>query len=79
LNGHGECNFTGLRPGTYAISVFHDENSNGKLDTNFLGIPKEGVGASNDAKGHFGPPKFADAAFQFPGGHLELKIAMTYY
>ena len=79
LNGHGECKFTGIRPGKYAVSVFHDENSNGKLDANFMGIPKEGVGASNNAKGHFGPPMFEDAAFQFPGGHLELKIAMTYY
>jgi len=79
LNGHGECNFTGMRPGRYAISVFHDENSNGKLDSNLFGIPREGVGASNNAKGHFGPPKFEDAAFQFTGGHLELRIAMAYY
>ena len=40
------CEFLGIEPGTYAVSVFHDENSNGKLDTNFLGIPREGVGAS---------------------------------
>src|SRR5215470_15518222 len=38
------CQFTGLAPGTYAVSVFHDENSNGRLDTNFMGIPREGVG-----------------------------------
>jgi uncharacterized protein (DUF2141 family) len=49
------CEFSGIEPGTYAVSVFHDENSNGKLDTNFLGIPREGVGASNDARGHLGP------------------------
>src|SRR5215470_4023791 len=48
------CEFSGIAPGTYAVSAFHDENSNGKLDTNFLGIPREGVGASNDAKGHMG-------------------------
>src|SRR5579871_2031373 len=50
--------------GVYAIACFHDENKNGKLDTNFLGIPTEGTGASNDAKGSFGPPKFRDAKFQ---------------
>lgn len=50
------CEFSGIAPGTYAVSVFHDENSNGKLDTNFMGIPREGVGPSNDAKGHSGPP-----------------------
>ena len=45
------CEFSGIAPGTYAASAFHDENSNGKLDTNFMGIPREGVAASNDARG----------------------------
>src|SRR5215469_17314337 len=72
------CEFSGIEPGTYAISVFHDENSNGKLDTNFLGIPREGVGASNDARGHMGPPKFDAAQFQFSGGRLNLKITINY-
>jgi len=72
------CEFSGIAPGTYAISVFHDENSNGKLDTKFLGIPREGVGASNGAKGHLGPPKFEAAAFSFSGGRLDLKITINY-
>ena len=72
------CEFSGVAPGTYAISVFHDENSNGKLDTNFMGIPREGVGASNGAKGHFGPPKFDAAAFRFAGGRRDLKITINY-
>jgi len=76
--GHAVCEFPGLNPGTYAISVFHDENSNGKLDTNFIGIPREGVGASNNAKGHFGPPKFDAAVFHFAGSRLELKIIVIY-
>lgn len=61
----------------YATSVFHDENSNGELDTNFMGIPREGVGASNGAKGHLGPPKFDAAAFRFAGGRLDLKITIN--
>ncbi len=77
-NKKARCEFFGIVPGTYAISVFHDENSNGKLDTNFLGIPREGVGASNNARGHLGPPKFAAAAFQFLGGSMNLKIEMSY-
>jgi len=72
------CEFLGAAPGTYAVSVFHDENSNGKLDTNFMGIPREGVGASNGARGHLGPPKFDAAAFRFQGGRLELKITIAY-
>lgn len=74
----GLCEFSRIAPGTYAVSVFHDENSNGKLDTNFMGIPREGVGASNDAKGHFGPPKFDAAAFRFSGGRMNLTIHIRY-
>ena len=77
-HGHGICEFCGIAVGKYAVSVFHDENSNGKLDSNFLGIPREGVGASNNAKGHFEPPKFDAAAVQFAGGRLDLKISITY-
>ena len=72
------CEFRGITPGTYAASVFHDENSNGKLDTNFMGIPREGVGASNNARGHLGPPKFEAAAFHFSGGRVELTIKISY-
>ena len=77
-NGRAACEFSAVAPGAYAVSVIHDENSNGRLDTNFLGIPREGVGASNNPKGHFGPPKFDAAAFNFSGAHLVLKITMTY-
>jgi uncharacterized protein (DUF2141 family) len=76
--GQAACEFFGIAPGTYAVSVFHDENSNGRLDTNFIGIRREVVGASNGAKGHFGPPKFEAAAFQFSGGRLDLKITINY-
>jgi uncharacterized protein (DUF2141 family) len=76
--GQAVCEFTGVAPGTYAVSVVHDENSNGKLDTNFIGMPREGVGASNDAKGHMGPPKFSVAAFQYAGGLVDLKIHVRY-
>jgi len=72
------CDFSGVAAGTYAVSVVHDENSNGKLDTNFIGVPREGVGASNDAKGHMGPPKFGAASFRYQSGRLELKIHVNY-
>jgi uncharacterized protein (DUF2141 family) len=77
-NKKASCEFSGVAPGTYAVSVFHDENSNGKLDTNFLGIPREGVGASNNARGHLGPPKFDAAAFHFSGGRMNIKIELNY-
>ncbi|MCL7754714.1 DUF2141 domain-containing protein [Polaribacter sp. Z022] len=50
--------------GIYAVSAFHDTNDNKKMDTNFLGIPKEPTGMSNDATGFMGPPKFKDAKFK---------------
>jgi uncharacterized protein (DUF2141 family) len=77
-NKQAVCDFSGITPGTYAISVFHDENSNRKLDTNFMGIPREGVGASNNAKGHLGPPKFDAASFHFMGKRLEMDITINY-
>lgn len=59
----------------YAIAVFHDSNSNGKLDKNFLGIPKEGYAFSNNASGTFGPPKFKDASFRFvEDTHIKIKM-----
>ncbi|WP_435416225.1 DUF2141 domain-containing protein [Polaribacter aestuariivivens] len=50
--------------GEYAVSFFHDENDNNKMDTNFFGIPKEDYGCSNNAKGFMGAPKYKDAKFQ---------------
>src|ERR1051325_8420985 len=52
------CDFEDIPPGTYAMAVIHDENMNGKLDTNVLGIPTEGYGFSNGAKGAVGAPSF---------------------
>jgi uncharacterized protein (DUF2141 family) len=54
-----ELLFSNLSPGDYAVMLFHDENGNGKMDSNIVGIPTEGYGFSNDAKGSFGPPKFS--------------------
>lgn len=53
--------FRGLPAGRYAVSAFHDENDNDRLDTNLLGIPSEPYGFSRDARGRFGPPAFTDA------------------
>ena len=66
--------FKGLKNGQYAIRFFHDENGNKELDTNFLGIPKEGFGFSNDAMGNFGPKDFSEWLFKVSG---DTKIRMT--
>ncbi|AOS83401.1 hypothetical protein BIU88_04130 [Chlorobaculum limnaeum] len=64
--------------GRYAVAVRHDENGNGKLDTNILGMPKEGVGTSNNPKSKFGPPSFDDAAFLLDSDSRELVVNLRY-
>jgi uncharacterized protein (DUF2141 family) len=56
--------FKDIPKGAYAVSFVHDENDNKKMDTNFIGIPKEDFGCSNNATGFMGPPKYEDAKFQ---------------
>jgi uncharacterized protein (DUF2141 family) len=53
--------FENLKSGTYAVSVIHDQNENGELDMNMIGIPSEGFAFGNNAMGMFGPPSFNDA------------------
>ena len=65
-----------LAPGKYAIKVFHDENDNRELDVNWMGIPKEPYGFSNDAMGTFGPPSFQQAAFEVKPGSNTTRIRM---
>jgi len=63
----------------YAIGVLHDENSNFIMDASWIGIPKEGSGASNDAPAKMGPPKYEDAKFNLNKAELRLKIKMVYF
>lgn len=65
IDGRGECRFEGVQAGRYAVALWHDVDDDGQLDSNFLGIPQEPVGATNNATGSFGPPSFDDAAFTF--------------
>jgi uncharacterized protein (DUF2141 family) len=58
--------FNGLKDGVYAVAIIHDENGNGQLDTNFLGIPAEGVGVSTNPS-VFGKPRFEQGQFVLQG------------
>ena len=69
--------FENLKNDQYAIRYFHDENRNKELDTNFLGIPKEGFGFSNDAIGKFGPKDFSEWLFQVSGDTI-IKMTTRY-
>jgi uncharacterized protein (DUF2141 family) len=62
--------------GEYAIKIFHDEDGDEKLDTNFVGFPKEKFGFSNDALGRFGPPSYEQARFRFEATEATIEIEM---
>jgi uncharacterized protein (DUF2141 family) len=77
-NGAATCSFEGLAPGRYALVTFHDENSNGRFDRNWFGLPKEGYAFSNNVRPVFSPPSFNAAAFYYAGGDQWLTVAMRY-
>jgi uncharacterized protein (DUF2141 family) len=76
IKGVMQIKIEGITAGNYAIAVHHDENGNGKFDTNFLGIPTEAAGASNGAKGKMGPPKYSDAAIAINGNKTHFAIVL---
>lgn len=65
-----------LPPGRYAVAVYADNNRNGRLDQNFLGVPTEIYGFSNNARGKFGPPDFSAAAFEVGGSAVIQSIRL---
>jgi uncharacterized protein (DUF2141 family) len=77
VKGIIELSFTDIPPGTYAIALFHDTNSDGKLNTNFLGIPKEGYGVSNNTYNTFSAPGYKESSFSH-SDRTELTIQMKY-
>ena len=70
--------FADVTPGDYALVVLHDENGNGKADT-MLGIPREGVGFSNNPVIRTGPPKFAAVLFHVGEARVSETIRMKYF
>ena len=72
--------FSDIQPGSYAVSVLHDENQNKDLDQNRIGKPKEGFGFSNNAMGFIGPPSFKKARITVPNSKdTDITINMKYY
>lgn len=77
-DGRARVEISDLPPGEYAVSVVHDANSNNSLDTNWIGMPKEGFGMSNNAKGRMGPPKYRDAKFTLGAEGAVQSIKIVY-
>lgn len=72
-----QLRLAGLPPGRYAISLFHDQNSNARLDT-FLGVPREGFGFSRNPVIRFGAPKFDSVDIELTPGFTRMSIHMQY-
>lgn len=72
------CNFLDVPPGTYALAVVHDENKDGKLNTNWLGVPTEGYAFSSGAEASLSAPSFEDASFSYDGQKMDMTIKLNY-
>lgn len=71
--------FENIPPGEYAVSAFHDRNNNGRLDTNAIGLPKEGFAFGNNAMGFFGPPAFRNAKIKIGNRSVHQVLRLRYY
>jgi uncharacterized protein (DUF2141 family) len=75
--GKATCVFKDVKPGKYAVSVMHDENKDGELETTFVGRPKEWWGVSNNVPPErFGPPKYEAAAFSYGGDSKTIQVKL---
>lgn len=64
--------------GNYGVAVYHDENENQKLDRNFIGMPAEGYGFSNNVKGKLGPPSFKETSVLMNQSNTDLSVQLIY-
>ena len=78
VSGLVTANYSDLAPGTCAISILHDENRNGRMDTNALGIPNEGWADSNNVITHMHAPSYDQASVQLPLSGQTIPIALRY-
>jgi len=69
----------GVPPGTYAVQAFHSEDGSGRLRRSFFGVPRDGIGFSRDARFHYGPPSFADAAVRVGAEGGRVRLGLRYY
>jgi uncharacterized protein (DUF2141 family) len=73
------CTFPNVEPGTYAVAVVHDENSNGRLDKNFVGVPSEGYGVSNNKTYALSAPKWEESVFTITASERKtLQVKLRY-
>ena len=71
--------FENLKAGSYAVAVFHDQNNDGTLNSNVLGIPSEGFGFSTNPEIRTRAAKFSEAAFLVAGPNTNIQIQLKYF
>jgi len=76
----GPVSFTvhDLPAGRYAVTAYHDENGNGKLDADETGLPKEGYGVSNNARETISPPQWSKASFEVGAQSKTITVNIAY-
>ena len=77
--GETVVEFEGLEPGSYAVSLLHDENRDGKMNFNFVGMPKEGFGFSRDPKIYFGAPDFSKCEIEVGVPATDVQVTTKYF
>jgi uncharacterized protein (DUF2141 family) len=77
--GPAAARFEKLVPGTYAVAAFHDENGDGVLNCNILGMPREGFGFSANPRILMGPPRFSEAAIRVAGPMTKIEIQLKHF
>jgi len=77
--GGTEIVVSNVPQGQYAIQLFHDENGNRKVDRGLFGIPKEGIGFSNNYRVRTRPPRFNEAGFMVGSGEVRMTISLQYF
>ena len=79
VQGHVIYTFKDLPPGRYALTGFHDENNNGKMDYTFIGIPKEGFFFSNDASPKLSAPSFDACAITVADKPIAITVHIQHW
>lgn len=78
VGDEASCSLVHHARGTYAIALLHDEDGDGDMDRDFIGLPQEGYGFSSGARPGLGPPSFEDASFVH-GEHRTIASIRTRY
>lgn len=79
VKGETVIELEGVAPGLYAVSLLHDENRDGKMNFNLVGMPKEGFGFSRDPRIYFGAPDFSKCEVEVAAPETDVQVTAKYF